>query len=178
MNVQITSFDDRSALFRTWLCEHAGLFYKVVRAFAPSQADHDDLMQEILLQLWISIPKYEGDAKPSTWIYRLALNTALAWKRKEKKHQNDVSFVRMEDPPVGHAQDTTGEYAEKIDLLYAGIRSLPKIDAALIVMHLDDHSYRDIAEVLGISENHVGVKIHRIKKRLIKSMKESSHEPG
>ena len=75
---------DQPALFKTWLEEDAGLLYKVAYAFAPTAADRADLTQEILLQLWISMARFKGQSKASTWIYRLALNTALAWKRKRK----------------------------------------------------------------------------------------------
>lgn len=173
-----TTTRDTSALFRAWLQEHAGLIYKVARAFTSTDADREDLMQEILLQLWISTPNYEGKSKPSTWIYRLALNTALGWKRKEKKRASRVSLLEIEDLPADSAENTLGEDKQQVDALYAAIRSLPKIDAALVMMYLDDLSYRDMAEILGISESNVGVKLHRIKKTLVESMKEVRHESG
>jgi RNA polymerase sigma-70 factor, ECF subfamily len=178
MIIRKTPTDDQLALFRTWLHEHAGLLYKVAYAFAPTEADRDDLIQEVLLQLWVSMPRFQGEAKPSTWIYRLALNTALAWKRKEKKHASGVSLLRIEDLPANPAQNTSEEREERVDALYAAIRLLPKIDAALVMMYLDDLSYRDMAEILGISESNIGVKLHRIKKTLVESIKEAGHEPG
>ena len=173
-----TSTQDPMALFRAWLQEHAGLIYKVAYAFTSTDADREDLTQEILLQMWISAPKYEGKSKPSTWVYRLALNTALAWKRKEKKHSSGVSLLEIEDLPANPAENTPGENAGLVDALYTAIRSLPKVDAALVMMYLDDLSYRDMAEILGISENNVGVKLHRIKKTLVEFIKEAGHESG
>ena len=76
---------DHELRFRQWLGEHTGLLLKVVRSFAEAPADQDDLFQEILLQVWLSLPNFRDDSKPTTWLYRVAFNTALAWKRSEKK---------------------------------------------------------------------------------------------
>src|SRR4051812_24390964 len=83
---QAESDVSREVLFKRWLEQHSGLVFKVANAFAPSGADRADLVQEILLQLWRSLPRFEGKAKESTWIYRVALNTALAWHRGQNKH--------------------------------------------------------------------------------------------
>ena len=168
---------NRSTLFKTWLQEHAGLLYKVAYAFAPTEADREDLTQEVLIQLWISMPRFEGRAKSSTWIYRLALNTALAWKRKEKKHSSQVSLFEIEELPANPAAGIHEQNGELVEALYAAIRALPKIDAALVMMYLDDLSYREIAEVLGISENNVGVKLNRAKKALTELLKEVQEVP-
>src|SRR5689334_20017560 len=77
--------EDHERRFRQWLGEHTGLLLKVVRSFAEGGADQDDLFQEILLQVWLSMPGFREESKPTTWLYRVALNTALAWKRGEKK---------------------------------------------------------------------------------------------
>jgi RNA polymerase sigma-70 factor, ECF subfamily len=167
MIVHKTPTQDQSALFKTWLREHAGLLYKVAYAFAPTEADREDLTQEVLLQLWMSMPRFDGQSKPSTWIYRLALNTALAWKRKEKRHASRVSLLRIEDLPANPTRNTSEQDEQRGDALYAAIRSLPKTDVALVTMYLDDLSYRDMAEILGISESNIGVKLHRIKKTLV-----------
>src|SRR5687768_737615 len=87
MIVQPASDTGREALFKRWLEQHTGLVFKVAHAFVSSDSDRDDLVQEILLQLWRSLPRFEGKAKESTWIYRVALNTALAWHRSENKHR-------------------------------------------------------------------------------------------
>jgi RNA polymerase sigma-70 factor, ECF subfamily len=178
MAMHETTTRNGTTLYRAWLEEYAGLIYKVAHAFTATDADRDDLTQEILLQLWISLPTFEGNSKPSTWIYRLALNTALAWKRKEKKHASRIALLEIEDLPATPAESTLREDRELIDALYTAIRSLPRVDAALVMMYLDDLSYRDMAEVLGISEDNVGIKLHRIKKALAESMKGFAHESG
>jgi len=106
MNAHQRSGDDRETLFSAWLTEHAGLVFKVARAFAPADADRQDLIQDILLQVWCSMPRFEGRAKVSTWIYRVAFNTALAWQRKEAKHgAPQIPLIEVEGLP-GPEEDT------------------------------------------------------------------------
>ena len=163
----------REAVFQRWLKEHAGLVFKVARAFAAGDADRDDLVQEMLLQLWRSLPRFEGKASESTWIYRVALNTALAWHRREHKHRAArmplLEELPQADDPMARERD------ELVANLYAAIRRLPKVDAALVLLYLDDLSYREMAEVLGISETNVGVKLNRVRKTLAELMKEVPH---
>src|SRR5215212_7003639 len=83
--------------FRQWLGEHTGLLIKVVRSFAEGPADQDDLFQEILLQVWLSLPNFRKDSKPTTWLYRVALNTALAWRRSEKKREHKAGSLSIAD---------------------------------------------------------------------------------
>ena len=168
---------DHELRFRQWLGEHTGLLLMVVRSFAEAQADQDDLFQEILLQVWLSLPNFRDDSKPTTWLYRVALNTALAWKRREKKHRGWQSSLPIADPS---GQTTTSVDAERngqvVNRLYAAIRALPPAKRALVVLYLDGFSYREISEVVGISESNVGVSLNRIKKELAASVKEDGNE--
>ena len=175
MMTQAATNASQEALFKRWLEQHSGLVFKVARTFAPSDADRDDLVQEILLQLWRSLPRFEGKAKESTWIYRVALNTALAWHRGENKRRaTQTPFLALEEFP-GPDDPAAREREELVARLYAAIRHLPKMDAALVLLYLDDLSYREMAEVLGISETHVGVKLNRARKTLTGMMKEVPH---
>ncbi|HUI08350.1 MAG TPA: sigma-70 family RNA polymerase sigma factor [Verrucomicrobiae bacterium] len=179
MNVPEAASEGRQALFSAWLSEHVGLVFKVARAFAPADADRRDLIQDILLQLWCSLPRFEGRAKVSTWIYRVAFNTALAWRRKETKHRApQIPLIEVEELP-GAEEDTARRLDQEqiVAHLYSAIHQLPKVDAALVLLYLDDLSYREMAEVLGISENHVGVKLNRARKALAELMKEVTYEP-
>ena len=130
------------------------------------------LIQEILLQVWLSIPRFERKAKPSTWIYRVALNTALAWQRRDQRQRRRQfrPFVWAMDVATNESEQA--HQRERIERLYTAIRRLPKADAALVLLYLDDLSYREIAEILGISEVNVGVKLNRAKKALAELMKE------
>ncbi len=175
MIAQPAADDSRETVFKHWLNQHSGLIFKVARTFAPGDADRDDLVQEILLQLWRSLPRFEGKARESTWIYRVALNTALAWHRGENKRRAAQSPVLAieelpePDDPLARERD------ELVVNLYAAIRRLPKVDAALVLLYLDDLSYREMADVLGISETNVGVKLNRARKTLAELMKEVPH---
>jgi RNA polymerase sigma-70 factor, ECF subfamily len=163
--------------FRQWLSEHKGLLVKVVRSFAEGPADQDDLFQEILLQVWLSLPSFRHDAKPTTWLYRVAFNTALAWKRGEKKRwrrQDSLSIADVAAPGVPAAEAERNE--RLVDQLYAAIHALPPAKRALIVLYLDGFSYREIAEVVGISESNVGVSLNRIKKELSAMVKDDGNE--
>jgi RNA polymerase sigma-70 factor (ECF subfamily) len=171
--------ENRESLFKSWLIEHGGIVLKVARAYTVTTEDCQDLAQEILLQVWQSLPQFQGRASASTWIYRVALNTALGWRRKERRsraRQEPVLNVQeLAAAGVDGAQQVVQR--EMVERLYAAIRRLPKTDAALVLLYLDDLSYCQIAEVLGISENNVGVKLNRVKKALGELMNEEPHEP-
>jgi RNA polymerase sigma-70 factor (ECF subfamily) len=150
--------------FKQWFGEHKGLLYRIVRAYGNTAEDQDDLFQEICMQMWLSIPRFEEKAKVSTWIYRVAMNTALVWNRSEKtrrKHRERfITFVPQQQ--AGESQQPE----EIIGRLYEAIRKLPKVDTSIVLMHLDDLPYAEMAEILGISENNLGVKLNRAKKQL------------
>jgi RNA polymerase sigma-70 factor (ECF subfamily) len=155
---------DLETTFKQWLAGHQGLLYRVVRAYGNTIEDQDDLFQEICLQMWLSIPRFEGKAKVSTWIYRVALNTALVWNRGEKtrrKHREKfITFV-----PQQQSSDSQPSQ-EIIERLYEAIRKLPKTDTSLVLMYLDGLGYDEMAQIIGISENNAGVKLNRAKKQL------------
>jgi len=170
--------EDLASLFKSWLIEHQGAVLKVARAYTLTTEDCQDLVQEILLQVWRSLPQFQSRASPSTWIYRVALNTALCWRRKEHRRQaRQQSIIEVEDLSVA-GLDSAQQIVrrELVDRLYAAIHQLPKPEAALVLLYLDNLSYRQMAEVLGISESNVGVKLNRAKKALGELMKEESHE--
>ena len=168
---------DHELRFRQWLGEHTGLLLKVVRSFAEAPADQDDLFQEILLQVWLSLPNFRDDSKPTTWLYRVAFNTALAWKRSEKKRWRRQGSLSISDVTAPSAPSAETERNDRIvEQLYAAIRALPPAKRALVVLYLDGFTYREIADVVGISESNVGVSLNRIKKELAASVKEDGNE--
>src|SRR4030043_1643319 len=107
--------DKQETTFKQWLGEHQMLIFKVVRAYAATHDDQDDLFQEVLLQLWFSIPNFQGKAKVSTWIYRVALNTALVWKRGEKKRRkHSAVFSQQQSNCFGQSEEVIGRLYEVI----------------------------------------------------------------
>jgi RNA polymerase sigma-70 factor, ECF subfamily len=125
------------------------------------------------------LPQFQGRASPSTWSYRVALNTALGWHRKERRRQvRRQPVLQVEDLPAA-ALDSAQQAAQRelVERLYDAIRRLPKSDAALVLLYLDGFSYRQMAEVLGISESNVGVRLNRAKKSLRELMNEEPHGP-
>ncbi|MDB6095490.1 MAG: polymerase sigma factor, sigma-70 family [Verrucomicrobia bacterium] len=168
------------ALFRSWLEEHRGIIVKVTRSYAPNLTDAADLEQELLLQLWISLPSYAGQAKPSTWIYRVCLNTAMTWRRsslrREQRIEPGKDFSAITAPASSPAE-IAGE-REVLEKLYAAIQAMPAFERALILLMLDGLTYREIAEIIGLTENHVGVALTRARKRLAELMKGLTNELG
>jgi len=165
--------DEREALFQRWLRDHLGLIMKIVRGCTSSAHDQDDLLQDVLTNLWSSIPAFRGDAKETTWIYRVSFNTALAWRRGEHRRKRRAFAFLKRAVPNGAPTIAPQEIDSKspIEHLYDAIRELSKVDASLAIMHLDGLSYQEMADVVGISENYVGVKLNRIRKQLADRLK-------
>lgn len=148
--------------FLTLISANQGIIHKVCRLYRDGQEDREDLFQEITYQLWKAFPTFKGTAKASTWMYRIALNTAIASFRR--KH------LRTEYHPVlpDLAEEVDEELAYRQERLFAAFRQLEDGEKAIITLYLEDMSYRQIAEVTGISENNVGVKLSRIKNKIQK----------
>jgi RNA polymerase sigma factor (sigma-70 family) len=139
---------------------HQALIYKICRMYRDTPEDQEDLFQEIIYQLWKSYPKFQGKSKISTWMYRIGLNTAMASFRKNK-----VKLLYSDTiPDKNILTETTENWRE--ELLFSAIRQLSEDERALIGLYLDDLNYAEIAEIIGISENHIGVRLSRIKKKL------------
>lgn len=169
--------EDRKTLFLSWLDEHGSSVMKVARAYTLTSEECQDLAQEILLQAWRSLPNFKGKANPATWFYRVALHTALNWHRKDKPRRSRQQPLMEVQAVVTEGVDSAeqAQQRETVEQLYRAIHLLPKADAALVLLYLDELSYREMAEVLGISESNVGVKLNRVKKALSELMKERSH---
>ena len=170
--------EDQKSLFVNWLDEHGSSVMKVARAYTLTSEECQDLAQEILLQAWRSLPKFEGKASAATWFYRVALHTAMNWQRKDKPRR-----VRQQPLLEVHVQETEGsdsaeqvQHRDTVEQLYKAIHQLRKTDTALVLLYLDELSYREMAEVLGISESNVGVKLNRAKKALGELMNGQSYE--
>ena len=162
---------EQKQIFDNWLSEHKGIFFKIVRSYAFTAHDQEDLFQEIALQVWKSIPDFRGEAKASTWIYRVALYTASAWVSHEKRRPHTRPLANVEHTLMMVAEPSN----ERLNWLYDQIAKLEPIDRSVCLLLLDGLSYKEIAALLGISKSNVGVKIHRIKQHLRHSSGEIIH---
>lgn len=169
---------DHKSLFLTWLAEHGASVLKVARAYTLTSEECQDLAQEILLSAWQSLPKFEQRANAATWFYRVALHTALNWQRKDKPRRIRQEPLLEVQTVVTEGSDSAeqAEHRETVEQLYKAIHQLPKTDTALVLLYLDELSYQEMADVLGISETNVGVKLNRAKKALSTLMNGQSHE--
>jgi RNA polymerase sigma-70 factor, ECF subfamily len=174
------SSTDYESQFRLVLEEHSGLLFKVVRSFTVGPPDSDDLLQEVLLQVWMSLPSFRGQSKTTTWLYRVALNTALAWKRRETKHRDRSQALPLAFEVIDKGAPSAESQAEQeaIQRMYEAVRALAPADRALVLLYLDGLSYADMAEVIGISESNVGVRLNRIKKLLAARLNETQDVAG
>lgn len=146
------------ALFLALVSKHQGIIHKICRLYRDVQVDREDLFQEIMFQLWKSHHTFKNESKISTWIYRVALNTAIASFRR-KKHAIEYAPVL---PDLADEQPDE-ELTFRQERLFNALKRLNDGDKAIITLYLEDLSYQQIAEITGISENNVGVKLNRIK---------------
>lgn len=150
--------------FITEFQENQNIIHKVCRIYTSDQESHNDLFQEITIQLWQAYPKFRGDSKLSTWMYRIGLNTAITLYRKSKRSVKTQDFDTVLHKIEATDYDSTEE--DQLKLLYKAIQQLSDIDKALVFLYLEDKNYTEIAETLGISEVNARVKMNRIKGRL------------
>jgi RNA polymerase sigma-70 factor, ECF subfamily len=142
---------------------HRGIIYKVCKIYCPTDDDCNDLYQDIVAQLWKAWGGFRGDSKISTWIYRIALNTAISGFRKQKRNPLRNS-IDTED--INLAQEDVRKKKEDLEMLYMAIGRLSEVEKAMIMLYLDDVSYEDIASIMGITQNNVRVKMLRIREKL------------
>lgn len=140
------------------------IVHKVCSIYTNNREAHNDLFQEIVIQLWKAYPRFRGDSKFSTWMYRVALNTAITLYRKSKKLPRTQDFDAVLYRVRAEYYDPSEE--QQLNLMYSAIRELGDIDKALVFLYLEDKNYGEIAETLGISEVNARVKMNRIKNKL------------
>ncbi|ELR71204.1 RNA polymerase ECF-type sigma factor [Fulvivirga imtechensis AK7] len=154
---------DKDKAFVDLIERNKGIIYKVANSYCTDTEERKDLVQEMIIQLWRSFANYDSQYKISTWMYRIALNVAISYYRKERKTPSSPITSTIINIPAGEEQS---EREENIKWLYHFINELDELNRALMLLYLDDSSYKEMAEVLGISETNVATKIGRIKKKL------------
>jgi len=161
--------------FITTINTHKKIIYKIVNSYCPNREERKDLEQEIIIQLWNSFNKYDSNYKYSTWMYRIALNVAISFYRKEKKlstkndFYNESSIFSMEEEKS--EEETELDYHLK--LLQEFINNLNELNKALMLLYLEEKQYDEIAEILGITKTNVATKISRLKLKLKKEFQKN-----
>jgi len=148
--------------FLSLLEEHQGILHRVCRLYAPAEEERRDLFQEMVLQLWRAWPGFRQAAKVSTWIYQIALNTAITMLRKEQRRIRKASWTSS----LLHLPQPESPYSEDLPRLYQAIAQLNDVEKAIALLYLDDLSYEEIAAVTGISVGNARVKMNRIREKL------------
>ena len=151
--------------------QHQAIIHKVCRLYRDTPEDREDLFQEIVYQLWKAYPSFRQQSLVSTWMYRIALSTAMA---KYRKKSSSTPITSLENIEV--TASSPGEAHPKQEMLYRAIAILSAPERAIIALYLDDYSYEEIADMIGISANYVGVKLNRIKQKLIHQLNPNHHE--
>lgn len=150
--------------FQEIIEQHKGILFKVARTYCPDEEERQDLIQEMMIQIWQSVHKYNDQYKITTWLYRISLNVAISFYRKNStrtKKFTDLNEQMMETPVEDKSENET-----QLNLLEQFISELKEIDKALMILYLEDKSHIEIAEILGMSISNVGTKVGRIKEKL------------
>ncbi len=150
-------------LFETAITEHKGIFFKIAKTYCKDNDDRKDLLQEMMVQVWLSAPRYNNTFKLSTWLYRVVLNVAISYYRKHTIKQNYSQVIDFSQHDFV-AEETEAD--PNLQLLEQFINELNDIDKALIILYLEDKSHSEISEILGMSVSNVGTKVQRIKEKL------------
>lgn len=152
---------------------HKGILYKVSRMYFDKLEDQQDLFQEIILQLWKSLDSFKGNSEFSSWMYRVALNTAIVFFKKEKRKQDNFTIIKNE--PIDN-EVFDSEKDQQLVHFYKAVKQLTKIEKAIIILLIEGYSGKKIAENLGLSEVNVRVKIKRTKNKLQEIIKTQGYE--
>lgn len=161
--------DDKET-FLSLVERHGGIVRKVAAGYSSGLADRHDLMQEIMLQLWKAYPRYSPERPFSTWMYRIALNVAVSFLRRNTHPVRKA--ISLDEAPMDFADENTSPPAtdDRIPVLQQVIASLAPLDRALLLLYLDEHSYREISAILGITETNVATKLNRLKQSVREEM--------
>ena len=157
---------DQEEIFLRLVDQHRGIIRKVAAGYTSTVADQHDLGQEIILQVWKAYPRYSPERPFSTWMYRIALNVGISFLRRNTTPVRQTVALDAIAHELPHESTASPDLDERVALLQDIIATLGPLDRALLLLYLDDHSYRDIAAILGITETNVATKLSRLKERL------------
>jgi RNA polymerase sigma-70 factor (ECF subfamily) len=164
--------------FTAVVAEHRDRIYRMCCCYVRDEEARKDAYQQTLIHIWENLDSFQGRSQLSTWIYRITVNTCLGFLRAEHRRQSILSRETIETATAFEAAEDPKDTEQDVQLLYECINELPPLDRAIISFYLEDLSTREMADVLGISESNVRVKIHRIKKNLKASMERENNGSG
>lgn len=145
-----------------------GLIYKVAKLYTNNKEDEQDLYQDIIYQLWKSFESFRNESKITTWMYRIALNTSIAYLNKEKRKRKHSAIDEVFTNAI---TDTDTAEEERIEILYAHVRNLNPVEKAIVLLYLEGRSYEEISGITGLSVSNVGTRLGRIKQKLSSQIK-------
>ena len=155
---------EKNQQFQKLIEQHKGILFKVARTYCQQEEDRQDLIQEIRIQIWSSLDKYNDKYQISTWLYRISLNVAISFYRKNtKRHENTIP---LNEQISEIKENDSSEKEEQIKELMSFIYKLNDLDKALMLLYLENKNHTEIADILGISKSNVGTKIGRIKEKM------------
>lgn len=165
--------ENQQEIFLKLLEEHRGILIKVTKIYMDNQADREDLEQEIVYQLWRSYERFSGKSKFSTWMYRVSLNTAITYFKREKR--------RVDKNPIHEKIDIRAEEDDdskesQLYFFYKAVQELNKVEKALILLFIEGQSHKEIGENLGLTEVNARVKLNRTKKKIQQIIKNQGYE--
>ncbi|MBN2350182.1 MAG: RNA polymerase sigma factor [Bacteroidales bacterium] len=172
------ALSEKESVFRKVYEENKDMVYRLCLAFLSDKPSADDLFQEIMINIWNNLDKFRGEAKISTWIYRIAVNTTILFNKKIKKiTSREYKTEIFQESANDYKESVSNEEEDKkYEVLMKCIHQLDKQNRIIITLRLEGMSYEDIGDIVGITPNHVGVKVNRIKLTLAKLIKEAENE--
>ncbi len=174
VNGKNLTMENKETQFLKLIEENKGMLFKICKIYQDDPDDRNDLLQEMTLQLWLTFGSFRGDSKFSSWMYRVALNTAILFFKKQKRRpdseQLPPQFEEIED------DSPAGDREEQLAVFYKAVQHLDKVEKALIYLYMEDQPYSEIAANLGISEGNARVRLNRIKNKLKDIIKKFSYE--
>jgi RNA polymerase sigma factor (sigma-70 family) len=166
--------DNKESQFLQLIGENKGILFKISKIYQDDPADRDDLLQEMILQLWLVFGSFRRESKFSSWMYRVALNTAIVFFKKQKRRpdneQLSYQYDKAEEP------SPAGEKEEQLAVFYKAVQQLDKVEKALIYLYMENQPYEEIAATLGITEGNVRVRLNRVKNKLKEIIKKMNYE--
>ncbi len=166
--------DTKQTQFLQLIGENKGILFKICKIYQEDADDRNDLLQEMTLQLWLAFDSFRGESKFSTWMYRVALNSAIVFFKKQKRRPDDQPLHHDFDPP--EELSPAGEKEEQLAIFYKAVQQLGKVEKALIYLYMEDQPYGEIASHLGITEINVRVRLNRVKNKLKEIIKKMNYE--